>query len=96
MKTFQIITQPNCLKCNILKEWLDDLNVHFEEWDIEDKKIVDQLLKDPIFDAKYVYIGGCDLPTPAIHIDETGEYFAKELFGIDGIRKDFIKKIIDL
>ena len=94
MKKFQVITKNGCPKCETLKAWLKQKNLKFEEWKIEDQKIVDILLKDEKFVQKFCDIDGCAVYTPVIRIVDSGEYFFKELFGIEGIREPFIKKLL--
>ena len=96
---FQLITKKRCNRCRLVKEFLIQQNVAFEEWKLEDREIVDRLLHDPIFLEKFddlLNFDGVVLPTPAIRIDETGEYYSKELFGFFNLREDFIKKILKL
>jgi hypothetical protein len=94
MKEFSVITKKNCSKCTNLKSWLKEQKISFDEWSVEDKQIVDKLLHDEGFIQTFCDIDGCMVYTPVIYTE--GKYYFKELFGINGLRKDFIKKLLDL
>jgi hypothetical protein len=101
MLKFQLITKKNCTRCNLLREWLQEQNFEFIEWNVENREIVDKLLSDKMFLNKFdgpssFNPDGVALPTPTIRIDETGEYYSKEIFGILNIRDDFIKKLLKI
>ncbi|MHA1729030.1 MAG: hypothetical protein ACTSWY_09885 [Promethearchaeota archaeon] len=96
-KKFQLITKNDCNRCKKLVNWMNKRNIKYNEWKIEDRKIVDRLLADNKFMKKFddpYSFDGVPLPTPAIRIEETGEYYSKELFGIIDLREDFIKKLL--
>lgn len=94
-KKIQVITKPNCSRCQILKKWLDENNYEFIEWQVEAPKIQNKLLHDKQFTDSFCDIEGCKVFTPLLRIDKTGEYYSKHLFGIDGLREDFIKDLIE-
>ena len=94
MKSFSVITKNNCSKCVDLKTWLKEKHVTFEEWSVEDQKVVDKLLHNEKFIQTFCDIEGCTVYTPVIYTE--GEFYFKELFGIDGLRKDYIKKLLEL
>lgn len=96
MKKFQVISKQGCPKCETLKSWLKQNKITFEELPIEDKKVANKLLNDPKFVQDFCDIDGCTVYTPLIHLDETGEYYFKELFGINGIREQYIKNLLDI
>ncbi len=94
MKEFSVITKKNCNKCVDLKSWLKEKEVKFDEWSVEDQKVVDKLLHNEEFIQTFCDIEGCTVYTPVIQTG--GKFYFKELFGIDGLRKDFIKKLLEL
>lgn len=96
MKKFSIITKKNCAKCALLKTWLKDKQINYEEWKVEDKEVADRLVHDEKFIQNFCDIEGCTVYTPVIHLNETGEYFFKQLFGINGLREDYIKSLLDI
>jgi hypothetical protein len=99
MKKIQLITKIDCNRCDLVKKWLEKHNVPFEEWKIEDRKHVDFLLNDPLFLEKFddpMSLDGVPLPTPAIRMVDTGDYYSKEIFGIFELREDFLKKILEI
>lgn len=96
MKEFQVITKKNCSKCAKLKDWFKDKGIEWTEWSVEDEEVVDKLLKDEAFIENFCDIEGCTVYTPLIHLEEDGKYYFKELFGIDGLREAYIKKLLDL
>jgi hypothetical protein len=96
MKKFQVITKQGCPKCETLKSWLKSKKIQFEELAIEDEKVTSKLLIDPKFIQNFCDIEGCTVYTPLIHLDETGIYYFKELFGINGLREQYIKKLLDI
>ena len=94
MKQFSVITKNHCSKCVDLKSWLKEKEVKFDEWSVEDQKVVDKLLHNEEFIQTFCDIEGCTVLTPVINVD--GKYYFKELFGIDGLRKNFITKLLEL
>lgn len=96
MKDFKVITKQNCSKCADLKAWLKDKDINFDEWSVEDQKVVDKLLHNENFIQTFCDIEGCTVFTPVIYLPEDNKYYFKELFGIDGLRKDYITKLLEL
>ncbi|MHA1110712.1 MAG: hypothetical protein ACTSRE_06385 [Promethearchaeota archaeon] len=94
MKEFSVITKHHCSKCTDLKGWLKEEGVKFDEWSVEDQSIVDKLLHNEEFIQTFCDIEGCTVLTPVIHTE--GKFYFKELFGIDGLRKNFITKLLEL
>jgi glutaredoxin len=95
LKTFQIISKIGCTRCEALKAWLEQNGIEFEERKIEDDDVQHTLVNDPKFTEKFCDIEGCIVHTPVLHIDETGDYYYKELFSQTGVRGSFVKKIIE-
>lgn len=101
MLKFQLITKEFCNRCDVLRKWLQERNFEFEEWKIDNRETVDRLLSDKKFLNKFdgpssFNPDGVALPTPTIRIDETGEYYSREIFGILNIRENFIKKLLKI
>ena len=96
MKKFQIISKKNCSRCDRLKVWLKENNLDYEEWKLEDPQIKDKLLADPTFVHTFCDVNGCMIYTPVMKVEETGNYYYKRLFGMSGIRGDFIKKTLEV
>jgi hypothetical protein len=96
MKTIQIISKVGCHRCEDLKTWLNENKISFVEWKLEDPLITKRLLDDPKFVQKFCDIDGCMVYTPVLRIEETGDYYFKELFNQMGLRLSFLKKILDI
>lgn len=96
MKKFQVISKENCPKCVQLKDFLKKNDLKYDEWKIEDKNITKKLLDDDKFIQNFCDLEGCMVYTPIIRVEESGRYYFKELFGINGIRKEFIFKLLEL
>lgn len=96
MKKIQVISKKGCPRCDVLKNWLNDNKIAFEEWHLEDETIKHKLLDDPKFIDKFCDIDGCMVYTPVMRIDDTGEYIFKELFSQIGLRSDFIKQKLQI
>ncbi|TFG19087.1 MAG: hypothetical protein EU530_07330 [Promethearchaeota archaeon] len=94
MKDFSVITKDHCSKCVDLKDWLKEKKIKFDEWSVGNQIVVDKLLHNEEFIETFCDIEGCTVYTPVIHVD--GKFYFKELFGIDGLRKNFITKLLDL
>jgi hypothetical protein len=95
MKKIQVVSKKNCNRCEILKDWLNENDVPFSEWSVGNEKIQQKLLHDAKFTNQFCDIEGCKIFTPLLRIDDTGTYYSKHLFGIDGLRVDFIKEKIE-
>ncbi|MHA1679752.1 MAG: hypothetical protein ACTSUE_02010 [Promethearchaeota archaeon] len=96
MKKFQVVSKKDCSKCDDLKAYLKEKGATYDEWPLSKEDVKDKLLHDEKFIQNFCDIDGCMVYTPVIRIDETGEYYFKELFGMSGLRKDFINKLLEL
>ncbi len=96
MKEFQIITKNDCHKCVELKKWLKHEKIEYEEWSLEDQKIIDILLEDQKFLDKFCDAEGCIAYTPIIRIKKTGDFYYENLFGLNGMDVHYIKKLLDM
>ena len=96
MKTIQVISKIGCPRCEDLKAWLRENTIPFEEWKLEDPAVTKHLLEDPKFTQTFCDIDGCMVYTPVLRIDETGEYYFKELFNQMGLRIPFLKQKLDM
>ena len=99
MKKIQLITKIDCNRCDLIKKWLEEHNVSYEEWKLEERKHVDFLLNDPIFLEKFddpMSLDGVPLPTPAIRMADSGVYYSKEIFGIFELREDFLRNLLGI
>ena len=96
LKKFQLITKKGCSKCRLVKEWLEHNNISILEWPIEEEWVADKLLKDPNFIQNFCDIESCTIYTPVIRLEETGQYYYKDLFGISGLRENYLKKLLDI
>ena len=94
MKKFQVISKENCSRCEVLKTWLKTKTIPFDELHLEEESVKEKLLSGNVFIETFCDIEGCMVLTPLIHVD--GKYYFKELFGIDGIRENFVKKLLDI
>ncbi|HME52315.1 MAG TPA: hypothetical protein VKM55_08870 [Candidatus Lokiarchaeia archaeon] len=94
--SFHVISKPACSKCEALKEWLGENNVRFEEWSLADEEVKQKLINDEKFTEKFCDVEGCMVYTPVIRLDDSGEYYFKELFNQSGLRVDVVKKILNL
>jgi glutaredoxin len=93
---FHVISKPGCTKCESLKEWLTENNVKFEEWSLADEDVKQKLITDEKFTEKFCDVDGCMVYTPVIRLDDSGEYYFKELFNQSGLREDAVKKLLNL
>ena len=93
-KKIQVVTKPNCSRCKILKDWLKEKDYEFTEWLVENQNIQNKLLHDKQFTNTFCDIEGCKVFTPLLRVDETGKYYSKQLFGIDGLREEFLSNLI--
>lgn len=96
MKNFQVISKPNCSRCELLKDWLKKEEIEYEELSLTSPEVKNMLLDDEKFIAKFCDIDGCMVLTPVIRVKETGAYYSKQLFGIDGVRSKFIKETLEI
>ena len=96
MKKFQVISKDNCRRCDLLKDWLKTHNLEYEEWNFNDEKIQYDLLREDEFIQTFCATGNCQVYTPVIRLDETGEYHYKQLFNQMGVREKFIKELLQI
>ncbi len=94
---FKIITKEFCPQSKILKEWLSDKTVYWEEIDYRDSILDDSVMKDSTFTGNYCEIGGCIETTPII-IKNDSEYYHGEIWERDmqTINEEKAKEIFDL
>jgi len=101
-----IISKINCSRCRNLKDFFIIHGIPYEEWRIEDKMAISKLLSNQEFIKKfYIKKNNYQLPehlnilTPILYLpeEEKGEKFhANDLFGINGLRKNYLIRILDL
>ena len=96
MKKFEVISKIGCSRCEMLKNWLKQNKISYDEWKLEDEKVKSKLLNDPKFIKNFCDIDGCMVYTPVIHLTDSGEYFFKELFNQTGVRASFLKEKLEL
>jgi len=96
MKQFEIITQVDCHRCEMLKLWFRANKIPFHEIPIEEKENHQALLRSLNFRKKFCIDDKCKVFTPLLHVIDTGEYYHKQLFGIDAIRGHFIRTLLDI
>ena len=86
MKKFQIITTKNN-SSELLKKWLRQKKVKYEEWSIHDEKVKKFLLHCDQFTQKYCNIEDCKIDLPAIRLEATDEYYYADLIDFEGFYK---------
>lgn len=97
MKKFVVISKANCARCRQFKDWLAQYDLNYEEWSVDTPEIAKKLLCDPKFIAQAIKRGDkYEIIAPVLYIVDTGEYFTRHLFGIDGIRDSFVKNVLDI
>ncbi|MFX0098844.1 MAG: glutaredoxin domain-containing protein [Candidatus Hodarchaeota archaeon] len=96
MKPFQVLTKPNCPKCKKLKSWLNSIDAKYEEWNTSDVEIQKKLIRDEKFVQSFCDVDGCLIYTPVVRLDETGNYYHKELWDETGLNADFLKDLLEL
>ena len=96
VEKFQVISKPDCHKCEELKTYLHENDVEFEELSLVDDETKHMLIEDPKFTEKFCDIDGCMVYTPVIRMENTGDYYFKELFNQSGLRVKALKKIIKM
>jgi hypothetical protein len=78
-----------------LKGWLKEKEINYTEKSVEEQEVVDELLHNEEFIQTFCDIEGCTVYTPVIHIPSENKFYFKELFGIDGLRKDFLTNLLE-
>ena len=96
MKDFKIITKKDCGRCDILKRWFLENGISYRESPVISLEIPQDLLNDFHFRYKFCKNDNCKFFLPLLHLTESGEYFHKFLFGIDGIRSKFLKELLEI
>ncbi|MFX1398925.1 MAG: hypothetical protein ACFFAS_17985 [Promethearchaeota archaeon] len=94
---FKIITKEHCQQSKILKEWLADKTLYWEEIDYMDSSLENSVLKDENFTSNYCEIGGCVENTPIV-IKNEKEYFYSELWneGMQSMNEKKAKEIFEI
>ncbi|MGV9198357.1 MAG: glutaredoxin domain-containing protein, partial [Promethearchaeia archaeon] len=64
MKLPVIITKEDCHRCHELKEWLNENEVEYVEEDVNNEKLIQQLLHDENFLKTFCDEEGCLVNTP--------------------------------
>ncbi|MHA1719850.1 MAG: hypothetical protein DRO88_13245 [Promethearchaeia archaeon] len=96
MKDFEIITKEGCGRCDLLKKWFFENGISYREIPVNSLEIPQNLLDDSHFRDKFCNNERCKFFLPLLHLPETGEYFHKYLFGIDGVRTKFLKNLLEV
>ncbi|MHA1474673.1 MAG: hypothetical protein ACTSPA_02390 [Promethearchaeota archaeon] len=96
MKDFEIITKEDCGRCDLLKQWFLENGISYRESPVNSLDVPQGLLKDSLFREKFCTDDNCKFYLPLLHLTESGEYFHKYLFGIDGIRTKFLKELLEI
>ncbi len=79
-----VYTSEGCTRCRMLKKWMKNMNVEFEEKDIGNAEVMaDLIMRD-------TYI----LSSPALEV-RGAVYREDEIFYADGIAEDKLLKILD-
>jgi arsenate reductase-like glutaredoxin family protein len=79
-----VYTSEGCTRCRMLKKWMKNMNVEFEEKDIGNAEVMaDLIMRD-------TYI----LSSPALEV-RGAVYREDEIFYADGIAEDRLLKILD-
>ncbi|MBN1801478.1 MAG: hypothetical protein JW891_08230 [Candidatus Lokiarchaeota archaeon] len=94
---FKIITKEYCPHSKMLKEWLSDKSIYWEEIDYMDPLLEASVLKDDEFTSNYCEIGGCVENTPII-VKNGKEYYYSEIWneGMQSINEEKALKVFDL
>ncbi|NIU81014.1 hypothetical protein GWN63_02040 [Candidatus Bathyarchaeota archaeon] len=84
VKKLVLYTSEGCTRCPILKKWMEDKSVEFQEKDLGNSEVMaDLIMRD-------VYI----MSSPALEVK--GEvYTEEEIFDTNGIAEDRLYKILD-
>lgn len=96
MKNFILITKANCAHCRRVKDWIHQYDLKYEEWALEAEEVQKILCKDQKILDKYEKNGKCEVPAPLIYMIDEKEYYYNQIFGLDGIREHFLKKLFDI
>ncbi|MHA2000913.1 MAG: hypothetical protein ACTSVU_02340 [Promethearchaeota archaeon] len=96
MKDFEIITKKHCGRCDLLKRWFRENGISYTETPVDSLEVPQNLLNDSKFRNKFCTSDKCKFFVPLLHLTESGEYFHKYMFGIDGIRTKFIRDLLEV
>ena len=96
MKDFEIITKKHCGRCDILKRWFRENGISYREAQVDSLEVPQNLLNDSKFRDKFCTSDKCKFLVPLLHLTESGEYYHKYMFGIDGIRTKFIRDLLEV
>jgi len=96
MKDFVIITKQDCGRCDLLKRWFVENGISYKETSINSLEVPQELLNDEHFRDKFCTSNKCKFFVPLLHLTDSGEYYHKYLFGIDGIRTKFIRDLLEV
>jgi hypothetical protein len=96
VKDFEIITKKYCGRCDILKRWFRENGISYRESQVDSLEVPQNLLNDSKFRDKFCTSEKCKFFVPLLHLTESGEYYHKFLFGIDGIRSNFIRDLLEV
>ncbi|QEE15220.1 hypothetical protein DSAG12_01044 [Promethearchaeum syntrophicum] len=96
MKDFVIITKQDCGRCDILKDWFLENGISYRETSVNSLEIPQELLNDKKFRDKFCTSHKCKFYVPLLHLTESGEYYYKYMFGIDGIRTKFLRDLLEV
>lgn len=94
MKKIQIITNRNDQRTKLLKRWLKQNKVKYEEWSIHDSKVREILLNSSEFTKNYCEVDDCIIDLPAIHVEETDKYYFVDVIDFDSFYK--LRKLLEI
>ena len=94
---FKIITKEFCPQSKILKDWLADKTLYWEEIDYMDPSLEKTVLEDDNFTKNHCEIGGCVENTPII-VKNDKEYFYNEIWDemMQSINEEKAKEVFEL
>lgn len=95
MKKFALLIKPGCKNCDFIYRYLKSQDVFFEVWNVEEKEIIERLMKDPKFNRQFCDVEECYSSLPAIRLSDTGEYYFGEDF-IDFKRFYTLNKLLEI
>ena len=96
MKEFEIITKEDCGRCDLLKRWFRENGISYKETPVNSLEVPQELLNDSQFREKFCSDDKCKFFVPLLHLTESGVYYHKYMFGIDGIRTKFLKNLLNV
>jgi len=96
VKDFEIITKSDCGRCDLLKRWFRENGISYRESQVNSLEVPQDLLNDSHFREKFCTSDKCKFYVPLLHLTESGEYYHKYMFGIDGIRTKFLRDLLEV